>query len=103
MAAKYDHIEMLERLKKLLEERDLKPSHASTAAGLGSSYISNMFRNQSDPQVGTLKALADSLEVSTAWLMYGHDVPKGAEEIFQLLEDNPERTEAVLALLRPKS
>lgn len=101
MTATYDNQQMIKRLKQTLDEKGLSMRAASIGAGMGEAYLSNVITNGRDPQVTSLIAMCEYLDISLPWLLYGYDVPPQAEEIFQLLAQNPERTKAVLSLLRP--
>jgi len=101
MTAAYNNTAMIQRLKETLTKKGISMRAASLGAGMGEAYLANVITNGRDPQVTSLIAMCEYLDISLSWLLYGFDIPPQAEEIFQLLGENPDRTEAVLSLLRP--
>lgn len=100
MSAKYHPTRMRERLIGLIEERGLSLREVSIGSGSSESYLSGVLKRGRDPQLAKLIAVCDFLDVSVTWVLYGYEVPEGADDIFQLLSEKPELTSAVAALLR---
>lgn len=103
MTLTYDPVLMRKRLKKALEDKGKSMRSVSLASGNGESYLAGVITNGRDPQLSRLIAVCKKLDVSLSWVLYGFDLPKGSEEIFQFLTENPERAEHVAALLRARS
>lgn len=100
MTAKYDPEKMRERLKGVLKERGISWRTASTGAGHSVSYLSGVLEKKRDPQLSKIIAVCDYLDISPTWVLYGFDVPEGADEILQLLSEKPELTSSIVTLLR---
>ena len=103
MTAKYDNRAMRARLEQALKDKKESMRSASIGAGQGESYLAGVITNGRDPQLSRLIAVCEYLDVSLPWLLYGFDLPSGSEEIFQLLAENPEKSENIAALLRAQT
>lgn len=100
MTAKYDPAKMKRRLKGVIDERELSMREISLKSGNSESYVAGLLSSDRDPHLGKLFKVCEYLDLSTIWLLYGFDVPDGADEIFQLLSDRPDLTASVAKLLR---
>lgn len=100
MTIKYDPDKMRERLKQAVEASPLSQNEISLRSGNSVSYVSGVLTGGRDPQMSKISAVCEVLEVSPMWLLYGFDVPDGADEIFQLVSDHPDQVDSVASLLR---
>jgi transcriptional regulator with XRE-family HTH domain len=73
---------------------------ASLRAGLGHNYIHGILKEDKDATVDRLLAICKALNVSPAFILLGQTAPPEVEELLLLMQANPERREAILALLR---
>ena len=87
MTAKYDPAKMKQRLKSVIEERELSMRSVSLGSGNSESYVAGILASDRDPHLGKLFKVCEYLGLSTTWVLYGFDVPDGADEIFQLISD----------------
>ena len=65
---------MIFNIKKYCEAKNIKPTIACTAAGVGRSFVSNIARGQT-PSVGSVADLAAYLNVSTSDLVGDAQTP----------------------------
>lgn len=100
MTAKYDPSKMKQRLKSVIEERGLSMREVSLGSGNSESYVAGIISSPRDPHLGKLFNVCEYLGLSTTWLLYGFDVPDGADEILQLIAERPELAASVATLLR---
>ncbi|GGX63032.1 hypothetical protein GCM10007385_35200 [Tateyamaria omphalii] len=100
MTAKFDEAKMRIRLKEAVDANDMSQNEISRRSGNSVSYVSGVINGSRDPQVSKLVSVCDVLGVSLIWLLYGFDVPEGADEILQHVAEKPEQTDAVISLLR---
>lgn len=103
MVAKFNPTQMRERLLGVIKERGLSLREVSLGSGSSESYLSGVLNRGRDPQLAKLIAVCDFLGVSTTWVLYGFEIPDGADDIFQLLSEKPELTSSVASLLRGHS
>lgn len=103
MTIKYDPAGMRARLKHAVQESGLSQNEISLRSGNSVSYVSGVLNQGRDPQMSKIAAVCEILSVSPIWLLYGFDVPDGADEIFQLVADHPDQVESVASLLRAQS
>lgn len=66
------------RLKELMEERNVKQLDISAALGVGRSSISQYANGQREPDINTLKKLADYFGVTVDYLI-NHDTKNSKE------------------------
>ncbi|WP_234886437.1 helix-turn-helix domain-containing protein [Agrobacterium vitis] len=88
------------RLSTALEKSDKSKRAVSLAAGLGPGYIHSILSEGKDPTVDNLIAVANALDVSVSYLLYGYDLTPETEKILSLLEKNPEARAGVFRILR---
>ena len=103
MSAKFDPEKMRKRLLATIKRRGLSLREVSLASGNSESYLSGVLVRGRDPQMAKLLAVCEYLDVSAIWVLYGFDVPDGADEILQLLSKRPELASSLAALLRAQS
>ena len=83
--------EMKERLEKILEDRNMRPSSLAKAAGLSTSTVDDIIKgktNELNIGVNKMLKIANALGVSVESL-YGRDEPAGPNEL-------PDQTEQQL-------
>lgn len=97
---RYDPKAMRERLAKVLTDKQLSMRHVSLGAGLSETFVHGVLKLERDPGVLNLTKICDFLEVPLAQLMYGHTVGPEEEELLTLLQQNPSKRAAILALLK---
>lgn len=68
-------MEISERLKIALEEKEMKPADLSEVTGISKSSISEWLKGKYRPKQDNIFMMAEALNVSPAWLM-GKEVPK---------------------------
>ncbi|MBU2943151.1 helix-turn-helix transcriptional regulator [Shimia thalassica] len=100
MSANYDPNAMRERLQKALDDKRMSMRKASLDSGLSETALHGIIKLGRDPGTMNLVKICDTLGISVAWVMYGYDVSIENDEILQLLQKNPSKQEAILALLR---
>lgn len=91
------------RLEEALEQSGRSKRSVSLAAGLGPGYVHSILKEGKDPTIENLIAVANALNVSLSYLLYGYDVSKEAEEILSLLEKRPHQRSAILQILRDQA
>lgn len=91
------------RLEEALEKTGRSKRSVSLAAGLGPGYVHSILKEGKDPTIENLIAVANVLNVSLSYLLYGYEVSKEAEEILSLLERKPQQRAAILQLLRDQA
>lgn len=91
------------RLEEALEKSGRSKRSVSLAAGLGPGYVHSIIKEGKDPTIENLMAVANVLNVSLSYLLYGYEVSKEAEEILSLLERKPQQRAAILQLLRDQA
>lgn len=65
---------LIERLKKVMEQRDISNAELCRRTGLRSSSISDWLNGKYEPKQDKIEILAKALGVKAAWLMgYGND------------------------------
>lgn len=57
----------LERLKKVMDERDLSAKPLSVAAGLNETYIRDLFKKGTEPTIGKLSKIAEALDLPLSY------------------------------------
>jgi len=100
MAAKYEPKKMRSRIADVIRKRGLSLRGVSLGAGLSESYLAGVINSGRDPQLHKLIKVCDFLDISVTWALYGFEVPDGADEILQLIAQNPEVATSIAQLLR---
>ena len=96
----FDPEAMRERiLDEIKRQRRTQADVVRNADGLGHGFLTNVLQRGQMPSVDKLDALARELGVTVAWLMYGVDLPPDADKVFDLMNRNPKKLYALLALL----
>lgn len=63
------------RLDRLLEDRDISMKQLSVRSGLSETAVRDILKRKTSPRVGTLSAIASTLNVSVAYLIGEVDFP----------------------------
>lgn len=71
------------RLEKRRKERKLSMRKLSQLIGKSPDYIKITLRQKSEPPVSTFITIADALDVSVFWLLYGEPVQKEDEALIR--------------------
>lgn len=95
----FDPEEMRERIRQTLKDQRRTQAEVAEKAGLGHGYLTNILARNQMPSVDKLHALASELNVSVGWLMYGEEMPADFDRIHELMQRNPKKFYALLALL----
>jgi transcriptional regulator with XRE-family HTH domain len=91
-----------DRLSKAVSDSGKSMRAVSLAAGLGPGYVHSILKDEKDPTIENLIAVANATGVSLSYLLYGFEVSPETEEVLQLLESRPGQRSAILQLLRAK-
>ena len=95
----FDVEKMRERIVDRLAELRMTQKDLEKAAGLGKGHATNILKRGQMPSVDKLDAISRALEVSIGYLMYGVDLPEDFADVFELMQKNPKKFRALLALL----
>lgn len=90
---------MRARLEQAIDERGRSAADVSVRAGLSKTYLHNITKRGQTPTVDKLQAVCDEIGISMLWVMYGLNVPDGVEEVFQVMDRQPERFWAMMKLV----
>lgn len=91
------------RLRQVLTEKSLSMRKVSLEAGLGPGAVHSWLSEGKDPSVTNLMDVARVIGVTLVWLTKGYDITPKGEEILSRLENDPDREDSVLTLLRGSS
>ena len=93
-----------QRLEIALEKKNMTLRSASIKAGRSSSYLHGILTKGNEPSVSALTDVAEALEISATWLVFGIDLNAEAEELVtQFAKLTAEEQQAVLTLTRSMS
>jgi transcriptional regulator with XRE-family HTH domain len=83
-------------------QRSGKPMYqVSVEAGLGKTYVSELFRKKKEPTIGPLQRICAVLGVTTSSIMEGIELTPNTQRIVQLVSVmTPEEQEAFLVLIK---
>lgn len=90
------------RLQKAIDDSGMSYRAVSLAANKGPGYIHSILNEGKDPSVVNLIAVCGVVKVSLSYVLYGFEMSPETEEILALLQDDPEKRPAILALLRKR-
>lgn len=79
-----------ENLKRYRDERNLTQEQLAELAGISTSHCANIERGEKAVSVVSLRNLADSLRISTDYLLYEDRKDVRIQNIERLLVDQPE-------------
>lgn len=91
---------MHDRLAAAIQASGRSERDISIAAGLSHGSLNSLTKNKRDPGVETLAQICNELGVSLSYILYGVDVSPEAERLLSLIDQNPDRRDAILALLK---
>jgi transcriptional regulator with XRE-family HTH domain len=80
-----------DRIETLLADRNLSMRSVSMRAGLGENYLVGIMREGKDPSIERIIKVADALNVSLAWLLYGMEIGPEEEKLLRLFARLPEK------------
>lgn len=100
MINEFDIAEMRTRLADELDRQRRSRDSVCLAAGLSAGYLTNILTRGQVPTVSKLSAICSELGVSIAYIMYGYDISPDSLEVLELLQQQPEKQDAILKLLR---
>ena len=86
------------RLTEALAQRKMSKRAASLAAGLAPGYVHSLLVEGKEPSVFNLEAVCKAVGVSLQYLLYGYHVSPATARLLQLMEEHPDRRDAVLAI-----
>jgi len=95
----FDPEAMRQRILDELQKQRRSQADVVDKAKLGHGYLTNILKRGQMPSVDKLHALCDELGVSVAWIMYGVEVPPDFDRVLDLMNRDPKRFHALLALL----
>ena len=95
----FDIESMRERLETAIRDKRRNLSEVSLEAGLSKTYLHNVLRRGQTPSVDKLERVCSVLNISMLWVMYGLEVPDGAEEVFEVMRRDPDRFWAMMKLV----
>ncbi|UWQ77376.1 helix-turn-helix domain-containing protein [Leisingera sp. M658] len=98
-APKFKPDDMRQRILDEIERQGRSQADVVEKARLGHGYLTNILKRGQMPSVDKLHALCDELGVSVAWVMYGVEMPADFDRVFDLMQRDPKKFYAVLALL----
>jgi transcriptional regulator with XRE-family HTH domain len=83
-------------------QRSGKPMYqVSVEAGLGKTYVSELFRKKKEPTIGPLQRICSVLNVSTSSILEGYELTPNTERIVKIVSlMTPEEQEAWFLLMR---
>lgn len=96
---KFDPDAMRQRIIDELKRQRRSQADVAEKAGLGHGYLTNILKREQMPSVDKLHALSNELGVSIAWIMYGIEVPPDFDRVLDLMNRDPKKFHALLALL----
>lgn len=92
-----------DRLLEAIKASGRSQRSLSLAANLGAGAVNSWFTEGKEPSVANFIAVAQELNVSVSWLLYGINISRETEELLQLLESQPDARDGILQVLRAKA
>jgi transcriptional regulator with XRE-family HTH domain len=80
-----------DRIRTTLEKSGKSMRAVSIAAGLGENYLHSVLGEGKEPSIDRLLKIADTLNISLAWLLYGIDIGPQEERLLRLYAKLPEQ------------
>lgn len=87
------------RLAQAVEDSGRSKRSISLDSGAGSGYLHSILSEGKDPTIEKLMAVCETLNVSTAYILYGVDVLPEDAEIIRAMRSDEKTREAILTLL----
>lgn len=91
---------MRSRISTALAEKNISKRQASLDAGLGPGYLHSILDEGKEPTVTKLAQVCNSIGVSLAYVLYGAEISPEVEQLISLIDENPQKRDAILALLQ---
>ena len=88
-----------QRLAESVKKSGRSKRSLSLETGNGPGYVYSIIDGGKDPTIENLLAVCRVLNVSAAYIIHGVDVSDADAELLRLIQDNPERRNAILALI----
>ncbi len=79
-------MDVLQRIRELMEERGWSSYRLAVASGLSQSTIANMFRRNTVPSIPTLEYLCNGFGISLTEFFEGYEDPRLMQERAMLVE-----------------
>lgn len=79
-----------DRLRQTLDNSGKSMRAVSMAAGLGDNYLHSILGEGKEPSIDRLLKIADTLNISLAWLLYGIEIGPQEERLLRLYAKLPE-------------
>jgi transcriptional regulator with XRE-family HTH domain len=80
-----------DRLRMALDNSGKSMRAVSIAAGLGENYLHSILGEGKEPSIDRLMKIADTLNISLAWLLYGIEIGPQEERLLRLYAKLPEQ------------
>ncbi len=96
----FDLAKMRQRLDDEIKKQHRSRSDVARSAGFPVGYLTNVLTREQVPTVDRLHQICEALGVSMSYIMYGVDIPAEADEVFDLMRNDPEKFRALLTLLK---
>ena len=90
------------RLEDAIKESGRSKREVSLKAGKGAGYVHSILSEGKDPTIESLIAVAQVLNVSLTWIVYGFEMSPATEQLLSLIEQNPDDRAAVLQILQKR-
>lgn len=91
-----------DKLRAALEDRSMSMRAASLGAGLGPGVVNSWFKDNKDPSMSNLLAVCRFAGIDSAFVLLGFHINDKTVELLRLIEENPDRRDGILHLLRAK-
>ena len=100
MDTAFDFNAMRDRLRAGLEAKGLSMRSVSLKSGNAAGYVQGIIKDGKEPTITNLAAVCDAAGLSLTYVLYGLTVSPETEDLMRKLEDNPEKRDSIIALLR---
>lgn len=98
MNTQIDMLAVRERLEKSRADSGKSMRQVSLDAGQGAGYYHSIVKSN-NPSVENISKVADALNVSLPYILFGLNMTPETQRIIELLEKNPEKRAGLLSLL----
>jgi transcriptional regulator with XRE-family HTH domain len=80
-----------DRLRMTLDDSGKSMRAVSLAAGLSENYLHSVLGEGKEPSIDRLMKIADTLNISLSWLLYGIEIGPQEERLLRLYARLPEQ------------
>jgi transcriptional regulator with XRE-family HTH domain len=88
-----------DRLREAVERKGKSLREISLSAGCGPGYLFDILESTKEPSIGRLMRLADALDVTLPWLLYGTNISAEEERFLRAYAKlSPRQRQAILDL-----